>query len=175
MGNNLSANFKEHEFFGNPGQIDQPTQLQLYTASRFCIEVLEPLRDKVGTFIKITDGSRHNPKYGSSTSQHLMRSGRTDDGIPWCDCAADINFGGGNAWVTRMGAIKWLYDNRATIPFSQVIWYPGTTHLHIGYQSARLAQQGRLQFAHPEGGYPDVTPEKLAVLDAQYRTKGGPN
>lgn len=171
----LTDHFYVHEFFGNPGQIDQPTQLQEYGVQILCGEVLEPLREFTGGWLKVTDGSREAPKYGSSTSQHLCRSGRTDDGRLWIDAAADINLQN-NSWDNRLEVIRWLYDRRDTLPFSQVIWYPTTTHLHIGLKSARLAQSGRVQFKLPEPPksgpqYPDVDIVTLIELDHKWRKK----
>ena len=166
----LSPNFSELEFFGRPGQIDKPTDLQRYTVSRFCFDVLEPLRAHIRKGIRITDGSRSAANIGSSTSQHLMRSGRTDDGYPWCDCAADINFGMGNTYTDRFEAIHFLADSN--LPFSQAIWYPSTTHIHIGYISARLTYSNRIQYAMPDDTYPIVTPADIIELDTIHREGG---
>jgi hypothetical protein len=163
----LSPNFWFNEVFAKPGQIDKPTQLQVYTASRFCFEVLEPIRAHIGKPIRLTDGSRTG-NYGSPTSQHRMNTGI--EPFPWCDFAADINFGGGNTYADRFEAIRFLAASN--LPFSQAIWYPKTTHIHIGYESARLTYRQRIQYAMPDGSYPVATPADILELDSIHR-KGG--
>lgn len=163
----LTDNFYLDEFFGGPGQISEPTQAQELAAQQLCVG-LERLRAISGGWVKITDGSRASATYGSKTSQHLFRVFRLPDGRLNADAAADINLEN-NSWDARLAVVRWYWANSQELPFSQLIWYPGTTHLHIGLRVPRLPRYGRLQFKMPDGGYPDVTVAQLIDLDNKYR------
>lgn len=117
----LSANFTLQEMLEsqtarrhNITQQFRPSQTVIKNLELLCVNILQPLRDKLGTPIRISSGYRHpetNKKVGgSATSQHTQ--GQAADII-----SADPDVSNATIFETIQ---------RLNLPFDQLIWEYGT-------------------------------------------------
>ena len=114
----LSKNFTLDEIFNGY----RNSKSQAVTCEKLALSVLQPIRDYTGKPVRISSGYR-TPKYnkrigGSPTSDHtfLGTSGAVDISIP--------------NHKERYDVYKFLFEN-CKYSVGQVIYYLGTTHLHI--------------------------------------------
>lgn len=127
--------------------------------TRFCVEVLEPIRAWLDRPVEITSGYRssaHNQEiHGSPTSEHVYNP-------QWC--AADLEFDAAAPTPLSIRAcFDWIRQN-PTLPFHQVILEHsgnGSSIIHVSMNTVkwgvRQALEGSTYNASPYSTH-DVTP-----------------
>jgi zinc D-Ala-D-Ala carboxypeptidase len=103
----------------------RPSKIVVDNLTLLCTHILQPLRDKLGTPIRISSGYRHKRTNelvgGASTSQHVR--GQAADLI-----SADPNVSNATIFETIQ---------RLNLPFDQLIWEFGTklnpSWVHVSY------------------------------------------
>lgn len=122
------------------------------TAYMLALTILQPLRDKFGPLV-ITSGYRnpaHNKKIGGAAkSEHCY--GDNGAGFEKYEGAVDISI---KDHRTRAKAFQFVLDNMP-YGFGQLIWYTGTTHLHISLAGPR--NQGEALVKAKDNSYKLVT------------------
>lgn len=127
----LTKNFNLKEFLRSssyPNLVQVPNSYIINCLKAFCINVLQPLRDFLGSSVRITSGWRNkdlNKAVGGvkdSTHQILV------EGVP-IGVAADISTDHHQGEVC-----KFLYYNT---PATTIIYYPNTGHIHVGIRNNR--------------------------------------
>lgn len=173
MNSQISKNFNLAEF-GFAGDIPAWRYRSLWSLCRY---VLQPIRNVWGGVI-VTSGYRtveHNDRIGgAANSDHLYGQNIEDQGIdPILDpeawtAAADINFvESDNSADYRFEIFCWIYT-KLRFAFGQMIWYEGTSHLHISIAGQK--HQGEILFK-PENGqiFHLNEPTQLLSLDRRLQ------
>ena len=124
----VSEHFKLEEFAhseSHPDLVEPVPHQYEQNVIRLAKTILEPIRALVGVPLKILSGYRswelNHAVGGSPTSQH-MRAEAADFICPPLEMET----------VFRL-----LYDNRATIPCGQIIYYPLQHFIHVALPSSR--------------------------------------
>lgn len=155
----LSPHFLAWELGGDRPEATAEVVANLGTTARG----LESIRQTLGVPLLVNHGNLMNRGFRPPTvNAGIVGASDTSDHIR--GLAADFNP------VGYGGSLRDVYDTlddarRAgrLAPFDQIIFYPVTGHIHVGY-GPRM--RGEMRIALAEGGYPLITSATLDALGA---------